>query len=162
MTSFMKLAAGSLLEDESQLVVVCGIGGSMLGIPAGPIQEVLAPPEIRPVHHAPDYVRGVFNLRGRVIAVIDPAIKLGLSAQILDADTRILVVQSGVELVGMLVDSLIGIFPFAPDQITASPENLPKAFSKVVTGFFFLDGKMTGLLKLDELLVSRNTSGEVL
>lgn len=161
MTSFMKLAAGSLLEDDGQLVVVCGIGGNMLGIPAGPIQEVLAPPEIRPVHHAPDYVRGVFNLRGRVIAVIDPAVKLGLSPQILDADTRILVVQSGTELVGMLVDSLIGIFPFSPEQMTASPENLPKAFSRVVSGFFFLDGKMTGLLMLDELLGSHEAVGEI-
>ncbi|KAF1079272.1 MAG: hypothetical protein GQF41_4381 [Candidatus Rifleibacterium amylolyticum] len=161
MTSFMKLASGSLLEDEGQLVVICSIGGNMLGIPAGPIQEVLAPPEIRPVHHAPDYVRGVFNLRGRVIAVIDPAVKLGLNAQILDADTRILVVQSGTELVGMLVDNLIGIFPFSPDQMTASPENLPKAFSRVVTGFFFLDGKMTGLLKLDELLGSRDVAGDL-
>lgn len=157
----MKLAAGSLLEDDGQLVVVCGIGGNMLGIPAGPIQEVLAPPEIRPVHHAPDYVRGVFNLRGRVIAVIDPAVKLGLSPQILDADTRILVVQSGTELVGMLVDSLIGIFPFSPEQMTASPENLPKAFSRVVSGFFFLDGKMTGLLMLDELLGSHEAVGEI-
>jgi purine-binding chemotaxis protein CheW len=157
----MKLAAGSLLEDESQLVVVCGIGGNMLGIPASPIQEVLAPPEIRPVHHAPDYVRGVFNLRGRVIAVIDPAVKLGLSPQMLDTDTRILVVQSGTELVGMLVDSLIGIFPFSPEQMTASPQNLPKAFSRVVSGFFFLDGKMTGLLMLDELLGSHEAAGEI-
>ena len=157
----MKLAAGSLLEDESQLVVVCGVAGNMLGIPATPIQEVLAPPEIRPVHHAPDYVRGVFNLRGRVIAVIDPAVKLELPAQTLDADARILVVQSGAELVGLLVDSLAGIFPFSPDRLTASPENLPKAFSRVVSGFFFLDGKMTGLLKLDELLGSREAAGEI-
>lgn len=157
----MKLAAGSLLEDESQLVVVCGIGGNMLGIPADPIQEVLAPPEIRPVHHAPDYVRGVFNLRGRVIVVIDPAVKLGLSAQILDGETRILVVQSGAELVGILVDRLVGIFPFSPGQMTASPENLPESFSRVVSGFFFLDGRMTGLLILDKLLGSRDAGGDM-
>lgn len=160
MTDFMKLA-GSLLEDDSQLVVICSIGGNMLGIPAGPIQEVLSLPEIRPVHHAPDYVRGVFNLRGRVIVIIDPAIKLGLSAQSFDGESRILVVQSGPELVGLLVDSLIGIFPFSADQLTASPENLPKAFCKVVSGFFFLDGKMTGLLMMDELLGNRDASGEM-
>jgi len=156
----MKLA-GSLLEDESQLVVICSIGGNMLGIPAGPIQEVLAPPEIRPVHHSPEYVRGVFNLRGRVIVIIDPAIKLGLLPQSLAGETRILVVQSGPELVGILVDSLIGIFPFSADQLTANPENLPKAFRKVVSGFFFLDGKMTGLLMLNELLGSGESGGAI-
>ena len=158
--SSMKLA-GSLLEDENQLVVVCSIGGNKLGIPAGPIQEVLALPEIRPVHHAPEYVRGVFNLRGRVIVIIDPAIKLGLPPQAFEGESRILVVQSGPELVGLLVDSLIGIFPFSANQLTASPENLPRAFCRVVSGFFFLDGKMTGLLMMDELLGAREGSGEM-
>lgn len=160
MTQFMKLAGG-LLEDEGQLVVICSIGGSLLGISSGPIQEVLALPDIRPVHHAPDYVRGVFNLRGRVIVVIDPAIKLGLAPQEYDGESRILVVQSGPELVGLLVDNLIGIFPFSTDQLTASPENLPKAFCKVVSGFFFLDGKMVGLLIMDELLGCREAGSEI-
>ena len=86
---------GSLLEDEGRLVVVCNISGNILGLPTGPIQEVLAIPEIpeiRPVHHAPAYVKGVFNLRGRVIVLIDPAVRLELEPQEPCSESRILVV----------------------------------------------------------------------
>lgn len=161
MTAFMKMT-GDLLEEEGKLVVICSVGGNMLAIPAGPIQEVLALPEIRPVHHAPEFVRGVFNLRGRIIVLIDPAIKLELPRQEVDSESRILVVHSDNELVGILVNNLIGIFPFSTDQLTPSPENLPKAFCKVVSGFFFLDGKMVGLLIMEKLLNSGETLGEML
>lgn len=160
MTSIMEMA-GSLFEDDGQLVIICSVGANMFGFPAGTIQEVLALPEIRPVHHAPEYVRGVFNLRGRIIALIDPAIKLELAQQELADEARILVLHSGHELVGILVNNLIGIFPFSADQLTPNPENLPKAFCEVVSGFFFLDDKMVGLLKMDELLKSKETFGDI-
>jgi purine-binding chemotaxis protein CheW len=151
MSAFMNLADG-LLKDESQLVVVCSISGNILGVPTGPIQEVLAMPEIRPVHHAPAYVIGVFNLRGKVLALIDPAVKLGLPPQNLAADSRILVIQSGSELVGVLVDELTGIFPYIPDQLTSKPESLQASMRQSIEGFFFLSGQMVGLLKINELL----------
>lgn len=147
---------GSLLEDEGRLVVVCNISGNILGLPTAPIQEVLAIPEIRPVHHAPSYVKGVFNLRGRVIVLIDPAVRLELEPQKIGSESRILVVQAGNELLGVLVDSLLGIFPFLPEKLTASPESLARPLKKAVEGFFFLNNKMVGLLKTDELL-ERNT-----
>ncbi len=159
MSSLMNLT-GSLLEDEGRLVVVCNISGNILGLPTAPIQEVLAIPEIRPVHHAPSYVKGVFNLRGRVIVLIDPAVKLELEPQITCSESRILVVQAGSELLGVLVDSLLGIFPFSPEQLTASPESLSRSLKKAVEGFFFLNNKMVGLLKIDELL-ERNTEANL-
>ncbi len=151
MSALMNLADG-LLKDESQLVVVCIVSGNYLGVPTGPIQEVLAIPEVRPVHHAPAYVKGVFNLRGRVIVLVDPAVKLELPLQNFSPDSRILVIQSGSELIGVLVDQLVGIFPLQPEQVTPSPENLQKGMRNSLAGFFFQDGRMVGLVKIEELL----------
>ncbi len=147
----MNLADG-LLKDENQLVVVCIVSGNYLGVPTGSIQEVLAIPEVRPVHHAPAYVKGVFNLRGRVIVLVDPAVKLELSAQEFCSDSRILVIQSGSELIGVLVDQLVGIFPLQSEQLTPCPESLQKGMRNALNGFFFQDGKMVGLVKVEELL----------
>ena len=149
---------GDLLESSHNLVVLCHIGNHLLGIPTDSIQEVLAIPEIRPVHHAPPYVRGVFNLRGRVIVLIDPAVKLELVPQSLSGEARILVMQLGEELLGVLVSSLLGILPFSPDQLAANPENISGAFRRAISGFLFLQNNMVGLLKIDELL--RPVEGE--
>lgn len=159
MSTFMNLADG-LLKDESQLVVVCSISGNTLGVPTGPIQEVLAVPEMRPVHHAPPFVIGVFNLRGKVLILLDPAVKLGLPPQDLSNESRILVIQSGSELIGVLVDELTGIFPYVPEQLVANPESLQKSLRQAIAGFFFLNGQMVGLLKIDELLSREETTAE--
>lgn len=151
MTELMNLAE-SLLEEDNALVLVCEVCANTFGIPTTQIQEVLAIPEIRPVHHAPDYVRGLFNLRGKVLALVDPAVRLELSRQTIGPDSRILVVESGSELVGILVDSLSGIFPFSDQNLVPNPENLQNSLQKSLAGFFFLDGNMVGLIKLDQLL----------
>lgn len=157
MTELMNLAE-SLLDEDNALVLVCEICGNTFGIPTSHIQEVLAVPEIRPVHHAPAYVKGLFNLRGRVLALIDPAIKLELQPQVLGPESRILVVANDSELVGFLVESLAGIFPFAEENLVANPENLQPGMQKSLAGFFFLDGNMVGLMKLEQLLVKNDES----
>jgi purine-binding chemotaxis protein CheW len=148
-----------LQEIEPQLLIICNISGNLMGIPTGSVQEVLAIPEIRPVHHAPPYITGVFNLRGRVIVLVDPAVKLDLPAQEPAGESRILVIQSGQELIGLLVDGLLGIVPFSPDQQTPNPENLQKAFRKVISGYCFLNGQTVGLVKIPELLEKTEEMG---
>lgn len=159
MAGLMNLAE-SLLEEDNALILVCEVCDNTFGIPTSRIQEVLSLPEIRPVHHAPKYVKGLFNLRGKVLALIDPAIKLELSCQAAGPESRILVVESGSELVGLMVESLTGIFPFSDQNLVANPENLQSSLQRCLAGFFFLDGKMVGLLKLDELL-SRSEEGTI-
>ncbi|NLI79839.1 MAG: hypothetical protein GX442_25765 [Candidatus Riflebacteria bacterium] len=144
--------SSDLLVTENQLIVLCGCCGNLFGIHTEPIQEVLAIPEVRPVHHAPPFVRGVFNLRGRVVVLIDPAVKMGAPPQELTPESRILVVHSKDELIGLLVSTLLGVVPFASGQATPNPENLEEGFRKVISSFLLLDGKMVGLLKIDTLL----------
>jgi purine-binding chemotaxis protein CheW len=151
MTELMNLAE-SLLDEDNALVLVCEFCGNTFGIPTSHIQEVLAVPEIRPVHHAAAYVKGLFNLRGRVLALIDPAVKLELQPQIIGPESRILVVETNSELVGFLVESLTGIFPFSDENLVPNPENLQPAMQQSLAGFFFLDGNMIGLLKLEQVL----------
>lgn len=159
MTNSVKLSE-SLLDEDKGLVLVCEIGSNTLGLATDRIQEVLAVPEIRPVHHAPPYVRGLFNLRGKVLALIDLAVKLDLPAQTIGPESRILVMEFDAELVGLLVENLMGIFSFADNSLVSSPDHLEEAFQRAVSGFFFLDERMVGLLRLDALL-DRRTDAEL-
>ncbi|MEW6708567.1 MAG: chemotaxis protein CheW [Candidatus Riflebacteria bacterium] len=142
----------SMIDQENNMILVCEVAETVLGISTAHIQEVLAIPDIRPVHHAPAYIKGLFNLRGRVLSLIDPAVKLELKAQTIFDESRILVIQTGNELVGLLVESLHGIFPATATQTTSNPENLQESFQKAISGFCFIEDKMVGLVKIDELL----------
>ena len=60
--------------------------------------------ELTPVRHAPDYVAGIRNLRGRIITVIDLCVRLGLGAVEIGPESRILIADWKGEPVGLLVD----------------------------------------------------------
>jgi len=139
-------------ESPSELVVLCSIGKNYFGIPAGQVQEILRPPRIRKVHHAEAFVLGVFNLRGRIIELIDPGKKLDLEDEPFPDEARIMVVQSGDTIVGMLVHSVTGVFPFEPGALKPIPENLPACQRELISGFLKIEEKVVAFLEVDALL----------
>src|SRR5215831_15099468 len=90
--------------DETLLVSVFQLGNAMFGIPAAQIQEVVQMGSITPVHHAPSCIVGIRNLRGRIVTVIDLGTRLDLGEAERGPESRILIVDSEGELVGLLVD----------------------------------------------------------
>lgn len=139
-------------DVQAELVVLCSIGPNHLGVPALLVQEILRPPAIRKVHHASPFVLGVFNLRGQIVELLDPAKKLGLEEEPLPADARIMVLERGETIVGILVHSVTGVFPYDPGAIKPIPENLPVNQREVIAGFLKIDEKVVALLHVEALL----------
>ncbi len=76
-------------EDGQRLAVSCVVRNTLCGVDTEPVQEIVKVGHITPVHHAPAYVVGIMNLRGRVVTVIDLGLKLDLGATPLTPDSRI-------------------------------------------------------------------------
>ena len=91
---------------EDLLTATFQLGGDdgIFGIEATLIQEVVMVGELTPVRHAPSYVAGIRNLRGRIITVIDLCVRLGLGAVTIGPESRILIADWKGEPVGLLVD----------------------------------------------------------
>ncbi len=84
------------------------------GVNIGSVQEIIRVGQITAVPNAPEFVKGVINLRGRVIPVLNLRRRLELSEGKLTKNSRIVVVESGAKVLGLLVDGAYGLLPYAP------------------------------------------------
>lgn len=139
-------------EDSQQLAVSCFIGNTLFGVDTEPVQEIVKPGQITPVHHAPAYVVGIMNLRGRVVTVIDLGVKLELGATPLTLDSRILIVSWQGETLGLLIDTVLGVVPIDRAEMKPSPENVRGVQSDMVAGVCRVDDRLMALLDLRSVL----------
>src|ERR1700742_2953006 len=86
------------------------------------IREIRGWTETTPLPHAPDYVRGVINLRGVVLPVVDLKARLGLGLTDANPKDVIVVVQAGERTIGILVDAVSDILTVTSGEIQATPE----------------------------------------
>jgi two-component system chemotaxis sensor kinase CheA len=91
------------------------------GIPISQVQEIVRVLEAAPVPNAPPYVRGVANLRGRILPVIDLRMKLGMTAVAVSEETRIIVITSSLGFLGMVVDRVCEVEEIPSDTIGRTP-----------------------------------------
>jgi purine-binding chemotaxis protein CheW len=138
--------------DSQRLVVTCVVQGTRCGVDAQSVQEVVRVAHITPVHQAPDFVLGVMNLRGRILTVIDLAVKLNLGRTSMTADSRILIVEFQGEPVGLLIERDSGVAEVAPPDMRPAPENLRRMYGAVLDGVCLINDQLIAILNLDALL----------
>jgi len=102
--------------------------------------------------HAPPYVRGVINLRGSVLPIVDLAQRLSFARTEATQRHVIIVVQVGAQIVGLLVDSVSEILNHSAEAIQSMPEVATESVKCFVRGMLAVDGRMIGLIKLDAML----------
>lgn len=115
------------------------------------VREIRGWTETTTVPHAADYVRGVINLRGAVLPVIDLKARLGRGATEATSSHVIIVLQNGERVTGILVDAVLDIMTVTGDQIQTVPEIVREQQNDYVDGIAVLDGHMVTLLGIDKL-----------
>jgi purine-binding chemotaxis protein CheW len=139
-------------EDGQRLAVSCFVRNTLCGVDTEPVQEIVKVGRITPVHHAPAYVVGIMNLRGRVVTVIDLGLKLDLGATPLTPDSRILIVAWQGEALGLLIDTVLGVVPVDRAEMKPPPENVRGVQSDMVEGVCRVDDRLMALLNLRSVL----------
>jgi len=102
--------------------------------------------------HAPRYVRGVINLRGAVLPIIDLSERLGLKATQATARHVIIVVHVADRVVGMLVDAVSDILSQPRDAIQPTPDVASDSVKSFIDGVLAVDGRMIGLIRLNAIM----------
>lgn len=120
--------------------------------------EIMAVREIRgwtkttSLPHAPRFVRGVINLRGTVLPVVDLAMRLGLEETEPEDRNVIIVVDVGTRVMGLRVDAVSDILSFTNEQLQAPPEVTTSSKAPFVKALTILDDRMVRLLDLEAVL----------
>lgn len=132
------------------------LAGETFALPVEPIREVLRVSGITRVPHAPKPIRGVTNLRGRVIPVIDLRLRIDLPPTPIDRATRIIVVASRKRLLGLLVDAVQQVVHLDLNQVQPPPEDVMTLQSDYISGVYHLADKLVLLLNVDRALIVRD------
>jgi purine-binding chemotaxis protein CheW len=105
-------------------VVVFRVEDVVCGMDILDVQEIKKIHAHTPVHRAPAYVRGLVNMRGHVVTLIDVGHRLGLGARPVRRAGPAIILSVGDELVGLLVDEVDDVIVAEPGDVVAAPSNL--------------------------------------
>ena len=139
-------------QEASLLLTVFSFDDALFAVDAMRVQEIIRLGPITPVHHAPEHVLGIINLRGRIVTVLDPALRMGLEAQERTSKGRILIMDWQDEHVGLLVSEVHDMVRADKDSLGASPSNLKNSLGAFLTGVLQLKDHMVSVLDLKPLL----------
>ncbi len=120
--------------------------------------DIMAVREIRgwtaatPLPHSPSYVRGVINLRGAVLPILDLKARLGLGLVEPSARSVIIVVHIGDRLVGLLVDAVSEILAAEKGAVQPTPNVGCETVSRFVRGILAIEGRMISWIALNDIL----------
>ncbi|MBB1315700.1 MULTISPECIES: chemotaxis protein CheW [Aliivibrio] len=140
------------VNDEVLQWVTFQLEEETYGINVMQVREVLRHTEIAPVPGAPDYVLGIINLRGNVVTVIDTRSRFGLMQGEISDNTRIIVIESEHQVIGILVDSVAEVVYLRSSEIDTTPSVGTEDSSKFIQGVSNREGKLLILVDLNKLL----------
>lgn len=124
----------------------------LLGIPIRQVKEINRNVDVTRVPQAPEFVRGVVNLRGDVATVIDLSRVLGMGSCCINDASRNVVIQSDEHFNGLLVDRVADIVCVPDHMITPAPANVQGIEGRFFRGVYALERELVVILDLAEIL----------
>jgi purine-binding chemotaxis protein CheW len=139
-------------EPGHRKLIAFRVGRQEFCIDVAMVREIRGWTAATALPRAPRYLRGVINLRGAVLPIVDLALRLGLPGPAPTARNVIIVVQINQRQIGLLVDAVSDILTASDGNILPSPD-VPSALVKTfVRGLLPVDGRMISLISLDQML----------
>ena len=129
------------------------------GLPIEYIVEIIGIQSITIVPNVPAYIKGIINLRGKIIPVIDVRLKFGKEPAEYNDSTCVIVLEIGDISVGLLVDNVDEVLTIEDDNIAAPPANRMGFENRYIMGIGKINGKVQLLLDCQKLLLGDQFSG---
>ena len=108
--------------------------------------------DIAPVPGAPNYVLGIINLRGNVVTVIDTRSRFGLATVETNEESRIIIIETMGQTLGLLVDSIAEVADILQSQIEVTPNVGNDESSRYIQGVHSRDGELLILVSVEKVL----------
>ncbi len=150
----------SAIEQGPELhLVTFNLDREEYGVDIGSVREIIRVGRITAVPNAPEFVKGVINVRGRVIPVLSLRKRLELPAGALTKNSRIMIVESGAKVLGLLVDSVSQVLRLPLSSVDAPPGEVEQT-RMYVRGIGKIDSRLVMIMDLDRALAKDAGTGE--
>ena len=154
MSSTDSNAALSATDAHNQEFLVFSLGDEEYAIDILKVQEIRGYENVTRIANAPDFIKGVTNLRGVIVPIVDLRIKFHLERVEYGGQTVVIVVNVADRVVGIVVDGVSDVMTLTPEQIKPAPEFGVTLSSDYLSGLGSLEDRMLVLVDIDKLLTS--------
>ncbi len=146
------MSESATMGDDANRWVTFRLESETYGINVMQVQEVLRVSEIAPVPGAADYVIGIINLRGNVVTVVDTRRRFGMVEKEVDDLSRIIIIETEEQVVGILVDSVAEVVEIPASEIETAPNVGTEESAKYILGVTSRENELLILVDLNKFL----------
>ena len=130
------------------------LGQEEYGIDIQKVQELRGYDAVTRIANAPEHIKGVVNLRGIIVPIIDMRIKFNLGTPTYDQFTVVIILNIASRVMGMVVDSVADVITLKPEQIKPAPTMGSALDTEYLMGLGTIEERMLILIDLDRLMSS--------
>ncbi|NKC31265.1 chemotaxis protein CheW [Roseomonas sp. BU-1] len=132
--------------------ITCTLDDAEFGIDIMAVREIKGWTDTTAIPHAPPWMRGVINLRGVIVPILDLRARFGMAQTQATRMHVVVIIQAGTRLAGLLVDAVSDIIAVAPEEVRPVPEIGAAAPERLLCGLVPRERGMVALVSLDHLL----------
>ncbi len=132
------------------------LGQEEYGVDILKVQEIRGYESVTRIANAPESIKGVINLRGTIVPIIDMRIKFNLGTPTYDQFTVVIVLNVANRVVGVVVDSVSDVTSLLPEQIRSAPQMGTTLNTDYLIGLGTMDDRMLILIDIDKMLASED------
>lgn len=145
------------LKKEYRELLTFFLAGEEYGVDILRVQEIKGWDSVTNIPNTPEYIRGVINIRGSIVPIIDMRLRFGLEKREYDATTVVIVLNvvradKADRTMGIVVDAVSDVYNVPVDDVKASPDFGTAVDTEFVTGLATIDEKMIIVLDIDHML----------
>ncbi len=155
-SSSARRAAEKGVDNTSREFLTFTLGNEEYGIDILKVQEIRGYNAVTPIVNAPAFIKGVINLRGTIVPIVDLRIKFAVGEVKYDAFTVVVVLKILSRTVGVVVDSVSDVLHLSTDQVRDPPELGAALDTRYLLGLGAVDDRMLILIDIEKLFTSKD------
>jgi purine-binding chemotaxis protein CheW len=145
-------ASRGVAAAATQEYLTFTLGDEEYGVDILKVQEIRGYEQPTAIANAPAFIKGVVNLRGTIVPIVDMRIKFDLGCAEYNQFTVVIILNVAQRIVGMVVDGVSDVITLAADQMRAAPDFSSTFDTNYITGLGTVDDRMLILIDIEQLM----------
>jgi purine-binding chemotaxis protein CheW len=147
---------GSRIDLHQNEFLTFTLGAEEYGIDILKVKEIRGYDAVTRIANSPEYIKGVINLRGTIVPIVDMRIKFNLGKVEYNQFTVVIILNVAGRMVGMVVDSVSDVITLGPDQVKPAPEFGAALDTQYIIGLGAIEERMLILVDIEKLMTGRD------
>ncbi len=146
------MASAAVAAQASNEYLTFTLGQEEYGVEILKVQEIRSYEAVTHIANAPAFIKGVVNLRGIIVPIVDMRIKFNLGSAEYNQFTVVIILNVAGRIVGMVVDSVSDVITLSPEQMKPAPDFSSSFDTQYITGLGTVEERMLILVDIEKLM----------